>query len=98
MTMETRMSGYAAISCKFLPPTNHEGTRIRVSKASCKRLIQTYPWDYELGTAENYEQAAKFFATCMGWSGNMVGAFVKTGAVFIFTNLVYEREYNEATK
>jgi hypothetical protein len=84
--MRVSMSNHTGISCRFMSPTDSKGIRIKVFKSGDVHTFNIEHWDYELGTAENYEQAAKNFATNMGWGGTMVGAFVETGAVFIFTH------------
>lgn len=53
-----------AITTKFLPATNHQGSRI-LAKCQAKRI--TVPWDHALDEQANHEAAARQLATKLGW-------------------------------
>lgn len=53
-----------AIVTKYLGPTNHRGSRIKVKAYAGSR---TYTWDHSLDTNENHTKAAESFAKELGW-------------------------------
>jgi len=53
-----------AITTKYLGPTNHKGSRIKV-KSYAKSI--TYSWDYSLDVGENHTAAANKFLKEMEW-------------------------------
>lgn len=59
-----------AITTKYLPPTNHRGSRI---KATCAAGSVTVPWSHELNVEENHTEAAGALAIRLGWRGEWLG-------------------------
>jgi hypothetical protein len=57
-----------AIITKYLGPTNHRGSRIRVSAEDCKTI--TVSWSSELDSEDNHYAAAYEYACKMGWIAN----------------------------
>lgn len=53
-----------AIITKYLGPTNHRGSRIKVKAYAGSK---TYAWDYSLDVNENHTKAAVTFAEELGW-------------------------------
>lgn len=53
-----------AIVTKYLGPTNHRGSRIKVKAYAGSK---TYAWDHALDTNENHTKAAYAYATELGW-------------------------------
>jgi len=54
-----------AIVTKFLPATNHHGSRV-LAKCQAKRM--SVPWDHSKHVEENHGAAALALATALGWS------------------------------
>ncbi len=85
--METKqqqvaLSHYVAIVTKYLPPTNHRGSRIKVWHSDAKSL--TVSWDYELDVAENHAQAVQTYLDHMEWKGTWTVGAIDTGYVAVF--------------
>lgn len=70
------------IRAKYLPPTNHRGSRITVTHGSGTRLI--VQWDYSLDLADNYAQAIQKYLDKMGWDGHWIIGHAGTGYVAVW--------------
>lgn len=68
-----------AIKTKYLPVTNHRGSRIKVGRIDARpgeTLI--VDWDYALDTADNHAKAVELYLHKMGWGGTyVIGAGVE---------------------
>ena len=71
-----------AIETKYLPYTNHRGSRI---KAIAQAGSVTVPWKHELSVNENHHLAAETLAKKLGWYGEWYGGgnAKGTGHVYI---------------
>lgn len=72
-----------AIVTKYLPPTDHHGSRV-VATAQAGRA--TIPWDYALDPAGNHEAAAQAFRDVKGWTGDWIGGALPDGR-YVFVQL-----------
>jgi hypothetical protein len=82
-------SGRVAIRCRFYGPTNHRGSRIRVTRfdsviAGRDPNAMTFGWDYALGLTENYVSAVREYVRRAGWSGTWAVSTCEGGAVGVF--------------
>ena len=72
-----------AITCKYLGPTNHKGSRIKAYDFDNNQI--TIPFDYGLSDYDLYKSAAYALCDKMNWTNNgMTGGGVKDGMVFVF--------------
>ncbi len=57
---------------KYLPPTNHRGSRIVVSRADGGRdpMRTVVSWDYDLGLSDNYARAFNEYLARQNWGGS----------------------------
>lgn len=53
-----------AITTRYLPPTNHRGSRV---KAQCDAGSLVVPWDYSLNPDENHDAACAALVKHLGW-------------------------------
>lgn len=76
-----------AIITKFLPATNHRGSRLKVTAYAGSITI---PWDHALDVYENHNRAAKAFAIKFKWFGCWyVGSMPDdSGYCYVLGNLV----------
>lgn len=78
-------SGRAVIRCRYYGPTDHRGSRIRVSRfdswngADPNRM--TVSWDHALNPIENYVAAVQKYIDRADWSGTWVVSTIPDGAV-----------------
>ncbi len=72
---------YAAITTKYLGPTNHRGSRI---KANSQAGSITLPRDYSLNVSDNHAKAARALAEKLGWSGEWHGGATANDAGYTF--------------
>lgn len=82
-------SGRVAIRCRFYGPTNHRGSRIRVTRFDSKIAGRdpngcTFGWDYALGLTDNYVAAVREYVRRAGWSGTWAVSMCEGGAVGVF--------------
>ena len=93
-TMETKRaskvteSGRVAIKCKYLPVTNHRGSRIAIQRyepnASTRDpLRMVISWDYALGIGENYAEAVRQYVEKANWGGLWFTSTCPDGAVAV---------------
>ncbi len=84
-TVTTTLSHRVTIRAKYLPVTNHRGSRIVVTRDEnhpARRL--TVGWDYALDIQENYQAAIRAYLVEMGWGGHWVVSMTSNGAVGIW--------------
>lgn len=92
MTATVERSGLVAVRSKFLGPTNHRGSRIRVWRAdvaySDDTNSLTVPWDYSLDPGGNHDAAIAEYLTRSGWDdmGTWVTGSTDVGAVAVRTS------------
>lgn len=69
-----------AILVKYLPPTNHKGSRI---KASCAAASVIVPYQSEFSPDENYSRTAVYLLAKLGWDtmNTIRGGQLKNGDV-----------------
>jgi hypothetical protein len=81
------------LRAKYLPVTNHRGSRIKV----CRYEGSTYgrdphavtvSWDYSLGLGENYAAAFNEYLTRANWGGQWVSSMIDSGAVAVCVDAV----------
>jgi hypothetical protein len=86
-------SGRVAIRCRFYGPTNHRGSRIRVTRFDNPTDAygftrrdpngMTVSWDHALGLTENYVSAVREYVRRAGWSGTWAVSTCDGGAVAV---------------
>jgi hypothetical protein len=81
------------LRAKYLPVTNHRGTRISVSRYESsvwgrdpQRIIVS--WDYSLDTGANYAAAIAEYVRRAGWGGQWVSSMIDGGAVGVCVDAV----------
>ena len=84
-------SGRVAIKCKYLPTTNHRGTRISVQRYEStvhgkdpQRIIVS--WDYALDATDNYAEAVRQYVERANWGGHWFTSTITDGAVAVCSN------------
>jgi len=82
------MTPSLGITTKYLPPTDHRGSRIKAKRTDHMTGDKTVTvgYDYSLTIEENHEAAADALAEAMGWQGQMAAASTRNGYVFVFTS------------
>ena len=66
-----------AITTRYLPPTNHKGSRI-VAECAARRMYVA--WDYALNVDDNHAAACRALAAASQWTERgWVGGVVKSG-------------------
>lgn len=81
-------SGRVAIRCRYYGPTNHRGSRIRVTRfdspmAGRDGNSMTLSWDHSLGLTENYVVAVREYVRRAGWAGTWAVSTCEGGAVAV---------------
>lgn len=76
-----------AITTKYLPPTNHRGSRI---KATAQAGSLTVGWDDALGPAENHHAAAEALARRYGWETSGWASGVGAYGLLVFVRVPTE--------
>ena len=81
-------SGRVAIRCRYYGPTNHRGSRIRVTRfdpptAGRDPNRLTVGWDYALGLSDNYVSAVAEYVRRAGWQGTLAVSVCDGGAVAV---------------
>ena len=66
-----------AIHTKYSGPTNSRGARIIVTAEGCKR--RSIPYNY--GASDPHVDAARTYATELGWTGDYVRGTLPDGSV-----------------
>jgi hypothetical protein len=85
-----RMSGYKAISTKYIPATNTLPSRVKAYDHDGNSI--TISWDDDISTNErdcthgNHANAAQALADKLQWSGELVGGATKDGYCFVFVD------------
>lgn len=72
-----------ALKISFITPTNSHGTRVKVS---APQGMKKYGYDHALSNEANALEAAKQFASDLGWSGELILGGIGTAeyvAVFL---------------
>ena len=76
------------VRAKYLPVTNHRGSRISVARFENSihgrdtfRVVVS--WDYSLDIADNYRAAIRHYLTGTNWGGEWVVSMVTDGAVAV---------------
>lgn len=70
----------SAITCKYMGPTNHRGSRILLSSGYDKMLI---PLDGRYGFETNCEKAVEKFLLRYDYEGTWIGSHSLNGMVFV---------------
>jgi hypothetical protein len=74
----------AAITTKFLGPTNYRGARIKVRTMEWSITVA---WDYSMSTTENYAAAAAEMLRQRGWDWTLIPGILPDGnGVFVKAN------------
>jgi hypothetical protein len=81
------------LRAKYLPVTNHRGSRIKVSRYEANTNGRdphavTVSWDYALGIGENYAAAIAEYVRRAGWGGHWVSSMIDGGAVGVCVDAV----------
>ncbi len=81
------------LRAKYLPVTNHRGTRIKVCRyegTTHGRDPQavTVSWDHSLDTGANYAAAIAEYVRRAGWGGQWVSSMIDDGAVGVCIDAV----------
>ena len=71
---EIRQTYRVSLVAKYLPTTNHRGSRIAVCRADGGRdpLRLVVSWDHSLNIGENYAQAFGQYVDRQNWGGSWV--------------------------
>ena len=69
-----------AINVKYLPATDHRGTRL---KASTSNHSVTVSFDYALGNTENEWAAAEALCKKLGWDNELAAGNYKDETYFV---------------
>jgi hypothetical protein len=85
-TPAVALSHRVAIKTKYLPVTNHRGSRIKVGRMDARKgETLTVDWDYSLDTPDNHARAVEQYLAHMEWDGTyIIGAGVD-GYVAVWT-------------
>ena len=77
---------YQAITTKYLAPTNHRGSRIKVK---CNAIISIVEWDHELSEEQNHESAARYVFMGLGWDekNKLVGGALPSNEGYCFVQV-----------
>jgi hypothetical protein len=81
------------LRAKYLPVTNHRGSRIKVSRYENSMhgrdpQTVTVSWDYSLDTGANYAAAIAEYVRRAGWGGHWVSSMIDGGAVGVCVDAV----------
>lgn len=79
-----------SIGAKYLPVTNHRGSRIVVRRLDGGRdeMQLTVGWDYSLGISDNYAQAINAYLVRQNWGGSWVIGSTDNGYVAVCSSHV----------
>jgi len=82
---QIRQTYRVSLSAKYLPPTNHRGSRIVVCRADGGRdpMRLVVSWDYSLDVADNYAQAFAQYNARQNWGGSWVIGSTDSGYVAV---------------
>jgi hypothetical protein len=81
------------LRAKYLPVTNHRGSRIKVSRYENSihgrdPQTVTVSWDYSLDTGANYAAAIAEYVRRANWGGQWVSSMIDGGAVGVCVDAV----------
>jgi hypothetical protein len=81
------------LRAKYLPVTNHRGSRIKVSRYENSihgrdPQTVTVSWDYSLDTGANYAAAIAEYVRRANWGGKWVSSMIDGGAVGVCVDAV----------
>lgn len=81
------------LRAKYLPVTNHRGSRIKVSRYEGTTygrdpFAVTVSWDYSLGLGGNYAAAFNTYLIRANWGGQWVSSMIDGGAVAVCVDAV----------
>jgi hypothetical protein len=81
------------LRAKYLPVTNHRGSRIKVSRYEANTYGRdpqtvTVSWDYSLDTGANYAAAIAEYVRRANWGGDWVSSMIDGGAVGVCVDAV----------
>lgn len=90
-TAIARESGRVSLICKYLPVTNHRGSRITVQRNDSPVYGRdphklTVQWDYSVGVNANYVQAVQAYIDRAEWSGVWITSLTPNGAVAVYVS------------
>lgn len=83
------MQYFAAITTKYIGPSNVLGSRI---KATCQAGSVTIPYPHGLSVQEGHAKAAEALARKWGWSGVYVMGGMPNGNGFCFVSISISRD------
>jgi hypothetical protein len=85
LTTEQVSESYrVVIVCKYLGPTTHKGSRIKIGRSDARKGESiVVSWQDEYNTGENYAHAVQQFLTKMAWGGTWQLGIVEDGAVAV---------------
>lgn len=78
---------YAAITTKFVGPTNVRGSRVVADAGDKRRLIVS--WDHSLNSENNHRAAALALRDKLGWTGDLVGGWHENIGLWVFVDSPY---------
>jgi hypothetical protein len=78
---------YAAITTRFVGPTNNRGSRIIANAGDSRRLV--VGWDAALNVEGNHRAAANALRDSLGWNGQLVGGWNDTTGLWVFADRPY---------
>lgn len=84
-----RESWRVTLRCKYLPVTNHRGSRIKVTRWDSTTYGTdpngiTVGWDHSLNTQQNYAEAVRQYLLKAEWDGTWVVSLCADGAVAVY--------------
>jgi hypothetical protein len=77
-----------AIRTKYLGPTDTLGSRVKAFTSNGQQ--RTIPWGQAARDGDNHKIAAMALCVQEDWKGHMVGAHVRNGMVWVWTDTVAE--------
>ena len=82
---QVRQTYRVSLVAKYLPTTNHRGSRIAVCRADGGRdpLRLVVSWDHSLNLDENYAQAFRQYVARQNWGGSWVIGSTSVGYVAV---------------
>ena len=87
---------YAAITTRYLGPTDRRGSRVVASAGDGRRL--TVGWNSALNVEANHRAAALALRNKLKWTGDLVGGWHDNTGLWVFVDGPYapEREHAPA--
>lgn len=82
---DVKLTYRVSLVARFLPVTNHRGSRIVVSRADGGRdpMRLIVSWDHSLNLDENYAQAFRQYLARQNWGGSWVIGSTSNGYVAV---------------